>query len=88
MNIAQGEPWAATAGVRRSRAWWKTFLVSVLLCLVPFVGWSMATHYVMTHDNPEAYAPGKAASAGFFLILFSFAATMIVALIVGALSSV
>lgn len=77
MEIAKHDVWTAPEA-RRSRRWWKTFLVSMLLCLIPVVGWSMATHYVMTHERPEEYAPGRAASAGGMLLLFSIVTYVVV----------
>lgn len=74
------EQWE-TPAVSVSRPWWKTFLFGVLLMLVPFVGWSLATHYVMTHDDPAAYAPKKAASAGVLLFVFMIIGYVLVGII-------
>lgn len=46
------------------RPTWKTFWVTFLLVLIPVVGWSMATMYVITRDDQEQYNAGKAALAG------------------------
>lgn len=86
MEIATSEGWAAPT-VRRARPWWKTFLVSVLLCLIPVVGWGMGVHYIMTHDQPADYAPGRAAAATAILTGFVFLATLLIAVIIGGLGS-
>lgn len=76
------EPWDVTGeNVTFRRTWGKTFLVSVLLLLLPFVGWSMATHYVMTRDDPNAYAPKQAAAAGAVLFVFIVIVYVIVGII-------
>jgi hypothetical protein len=52
-----------------SRPLWRTVLGAGLLCLIPVVGWSMATIYVLTRNNPERYDAGEAANAGLLLLV-------------------
>lgn len=68
--------------VARPRPFWKTLLVSMLLCLIPVIGWSMASMYVVTRQEPDRYDAGAAAGAGAFLVLWALLITMVVAIVV------
>jgi hypothetical protein len=64
---------------QRPRSWGKTFIVSILLTLLPFVGSAMAPIYIYTRKHPELY-DGWAAFAAVMLYVLNL---LIVAGIIG-----
>lgn len=64
MELTSGATWTAA-----SRPGWKTWLVCILLGVIPVVGWSMATMYWVTRREPWRYDAGDAAVAGLVLLV-------------------
>ena len=64
------------------RPLWKTWLFSILLSLIPFVGSSIAVIYVYTRKRPDAFDGGKAFGATMVYALYLIIPVVIVAAIV------
>ncbi|MEZ4562612.1 MAG: hypothetical protein R2853_07730 [Thermomicrobiales bacterium] len=54
---------------QQPRAFWKTWLVSLLLTIIPLVGSAMAIVYIYTRRRPQEYEAGQAALAGLIFIV-------------------
>lgn len=63
------------------RPWWRTWLISSLLTLIPIVGAGMAIVYVHTRKRPSDYDAGEAAVSALVYvgcILLSYAVIFLV----------
>ncbi len=54
---------------QQPRTFWKTWIVSLLLTIIPIVGSGMAIVYIYTRKRPHEYDGGEAAVAGLILLL-------------------
>jgi formate-dependent nitrite reductase membrane component NrfD len=73
---------------QQERPLWKTWLVSILLTIVPIVGSAMAIVYIYSRKRPHEYVAGQAALAGLILILNVIVLALIVYAVIAALGLV
>jgi hypothetical protein len=67
------------------RHWFKTFAISSLLLLIPFVGGAMSIIYIYDRDHPERYDAGRAVAAALLQLLYLIVIAVVVIAAVVAL---